>query len=65
MEEDQARFSISRGSIKRVSTEFLVYDAFDMIGSIGGSLGLFLGFSFFDIICKCLDKGIELAERFI
>ena len=38
-----------------METEVLVYDTSDMIGAIGGSLGLFLGFSFFDVISKCLD----------
>ena len=34
------------GRIKTVGKELLVYDTNDMIGSIGGSLGLFLGLSF-------------------
>ena len=33
-----------------------------MIGAIGGSLGLFLGFSFFDGICKCMDKLTHLIK---
>ena len=37
-----------------------------LIGAIGGSLGLFLGFSFFDVICKCLDNLImPLVNYFI
>ena len=42
--------------IRTVEKELLVYDTNDMIGAIGGSLGLFLGFSFFNVICMCLDK---------
>ena len=42
-----------QGVVKR---EVLVYDATDAIGATGGSLGLFLGFSFFDLISKCMDN---------
>ena len=35
--------------------EYLIYDDIGMIGSIGGSLGLFLGFSLFDTICMIAD----------
>ena len=31
--------------------EYLIYDGFGMFGSIGGSLGLFVGFSIFDSLC--------------
>ena len=48
--------------IRRVQKERLYYDTFDMIGAIGGSLGLFLGFSFFDGICKCMDKLTHLIK---
>ena len=39
-------------------------DANDMIGSIRGSLGLFFGFAFFDIISKLLDKFINYVSTF-
>ena len=53
-------------NVRRVEKEVLVYDTNDMIGAIGGSLGLFLGFSFFDVICKCLDNLImPLVNYFI
>ena len=35
--------------------EYLIYDAVGMFGSIGGSLGLFVGFSIFDSICPILE----------
>ena len=35
--------------------EYLIYDTIGMIGSIGGSLGLFLGFSLFGTICMIMD----------
>ena len=59
LKDNQANFELSTDTIRNVQKELLVYDTNDMIGSIGGSLGLFLGFSFFDIISKCLDKFID------
>ena len=41
-----------------VSTEFEVYDFNGIVGSVGGSLGLFIGFSFFDFLLAILDKTI-------
>ena len=35
--------------------EYLIYDDIGMFGSIGGSLGLFLGFSLFDTLCPIVD----------
>ena len=58
----QAIFQMIIHDIRRVQKERLYYDTFDMIGAIGGSLGLFLGFSFFDGICKCMDKLTHLIK---
>ena len=58
----QAIFQMIVHDIRRVQKERLYYDTFDMIGAIGGSLGLFLGFSFFDGICKCMDKLTHLIK---
>ena len=61
-----AFFEIFMSNVQKVEKEVLVYDTNDMIGTIGGSLGLFLGFSFFDVICKCLDNPImPLVNYFI
>ena len=54
--KNAAYFDFVFNSVQTVEKEVLVYDTNDMIGAIGGSLGLFLGFSFFDVICKCLDN---------
>ena len=35
--------------------EYLIYDGIGMFGSIGGSLGLFVGFSLFDSLCFIMD----------
>ena len=63
MKENQATFELSTDRNRNIVQELLVYDTNDMIGSIGGSLGLFLGFSFFDIISKCLDKFINRVSE--
>ena len=50
-----ATFGLQKNNVRRMEKEVLVYDTNDMIGAVGGSLGLFLGFSFFDTVSKCLD----------
>ena len=40
----------------RIYTEYLIYDANSMIGSIGGALGLFIGFSFSNVISFVVNK---------
>ena len=39
-----------------VIEEYLVYDFVEVIGSVGGSLGLCVGFSIFDVLSKIVDK---------
>ena len=51
-----ANFELVMNSTRKIEKEALVYDTNDVIGAIGGSLGLFLGFSFFGVISKCLDN---------
>ena len=38
-----------------VSEEYLIYEITGVIGSIGGTLGLFIGFSFLDISTKLIN----------
>ena len=45
-----ANFGLRKDSFIKIEKEVLVYDIDDVIGAVGGSLGLFLGFSFFDVI---------------
>ena len=40
---------------KTITEEILVYDTPTMISQIGGILSLFLGFSFFSIICDVME----------
>ena len=36
--------------------EYLVIDDIQLIGTVGGTMGLFIGFSFLDILQKCMTK---------
>ena len=55
---------LTANEIKRVETEILVYDVTDLIGAIGGSLGLFLGFSFFDLISICINNFVNFVSQY-
>ena len=54
--ENIAIFEVVMNRRRKIVGEVLVYDTIDVIGATGGSLGLFLGFSFFDVISKCMDN---------
>ena len=58
-----ANFELIMNDIRKIEKQALVYDTNDVIGTIGGSLGLFLGFSFFDVISKCLDLIMHLVKQ--
>ena len=47
----------------QVYQEYLIYDEIGMIGSIGGLLGLFLGFSFLNVFSYFIGK-IQRRRRF-
>ena len=42
-------FSIAAPGLMKVSEEYLIYDFIAVVASIGGTLGLFIGFSFSDV----------------
>ena len=44
----------------KIEEETLMIGTSHYIGSVGGSLGLFLGFSFFTYLSFCIDKLFEL-----
>ena len=46
----------------QVYQEYLIYDEIGMIGSIGGLLGLFLGFSFLNVISYFIGKIQKLGQ---
>ena len=60
-----ANFELVMNSIRKIEKQALVYDTNDVIGAIGGSLGLFLGFSFFDVISKCLDLILRIVNYLV
>ena len=43
--------------------EFVLYDFNSMIANVGGSLGLFLGFSFLDFVCMVINLAAEYAGK--
>ena len=42
-------FTIAAPGVMKVSEEYLIYDFIGAVGSIGGTLGLFIGFSFANV----------------
>ena len=60
IDQNEAILSIHIMEQRKVTKEVLLYDTNDMIGAIGGSLGLFLGFSFFQSLSICVEKFFEL-----
>ena len=44
-----------------IKEEYLIYKSIDLIGIVGGTLGLFLGFSFYDYLIKFYNS----MENFI
>ena len=65
MNENEAFFYLKVELDQFVLKELLVYDANDMIGSIGGSLGIFIGFSLFGTLSNCFDNLLDLGARFL
>ena len=53
---NEASFTFEADTVIKVGKELLVYDTNDMISSIGGSLGLFLGFSCYEYISHFIKK---------
>ena len=49
----------------KVYNEYLVYDLIGMIGIIGGTFGLFIGFSFKDFILDIIDflRGVNIWKN--
>ena len=55
--EDEFIFDIivEIGATRERQTEYFIYDTLSMIGTVGGTLGLFVGFSFYDFISMVID----------
>ena len=46
-----------------ISEEKLVYDSKDLLAWIGGALGLFIGYSFFDLAKYIINKAFHTFNR--
>ena len=55
--EDEFTFEIvvEIGATRERQIEYFIYDTLSMVGTVGGTLGLFVGFSFYDFICMIID----------
>ncbi len=52
----KAHLNFSMNCFRFRQTEFYVQTLGDIVGGVGGSLGLFIGFSFWGVILYCSDK---------
>ena len=50
-------------TLKTLKKEVLIYDTASLIGSLGGFLGLFIGFSFFGVVSLIIDKLDWLCQK--
>ena len=44
--------------------EYLIYDVIGMIGSVGGTLGMFIGFSFVNLFSNCIKHVQNLTIKY-
>ena len=50
---------------RNVHEEILIFDEIGLVGTLGGSLGLFVGFSFLGALTPCVETLIDkVANRF-
>ena len=47
----------------KVQEEYLVYGDVDLVGIVGGNLGLFIGFSFYDKIIQFIKIFVDLINE--
>ena len=64
VDDDEASFQIVNSNVIFLEKEVLLYDFSDAIGTIGGSLGVFVGISFFAVISCCIDNFFEILNIF-
>ena len=57
LESDTIKWGIRIPSIDiKVQEEYLIYDFIGFVGTVGGTLGLFVGFSFYDFVQFFVEK---------
>ena len=54
-DEFDFRILVEIGATRERQTEYFIYDTLSIVGTVGGTLGLFVGFSFYDFISMLID----------
>ena len=62
--ENEASFALINSDISPVEKEVLLYDLSDLLGAVGGSLGVGVGISVFTVISCCIDNFLKLLNMF-
>ena len=50
--------------VKVVYNEYLLFDFLGLVSSVGGTLGMFIGFSIIGLVSNCFSQIIQWIERF-
>ena len=53
------------GSNREINKEYLIYDTLSLIGTVGGILGLFVGFSFYDFFVMLTHFVLKKIEAIV
>ena len=56
-------YSIKAPATMVVNEEYLIYDLQSLVGSVGGTLGMLIGFSFINVITEVLNYSKQLLEK--
>lgn len=62
-ESSRVTIRITIGNKRTVSTEYYIYNTLGLIGTAGGTLGLFVGFSFYDALVILIDFFLEKIQN--
>ena len=62
-EEQTFYLIVNMGDNREVNKEYLIYDTLSLIGTVGGTLGLFVGFSFYEFFLVVIDFFLDKCER--